>query len=308
MGDHAPAVRRRPAACDRQAGSRQALVLVLLIALAFGTADLHGRPPPVRAPGRRSRAEPLRITVDPARPAGRRARRATRPTCTRTARPPQFRIGAAGHHPARPPGAPQHFSDSQVVTALTIAKDYLVQSSLDPDVLDRQRRPARAGAARPRPARRSSTRASTSPGGRRPARRHRLAGPLRPAPRGPGRPRGPGPGHPPASPRSTRTPWRSSPTTPSCTPLRPAAGGAGRGRRAPRSSPSGASCSFRFDRDDLRTHRLELVVCLRAGRAAGLLRRRPDHLRPLLAGQTAKAGGPPGTDPYARARPRPCDP
>lgn len=48
MADHAPAVRRRP---TLQRGlSRQALILVLLIAIAFGTAIYMGVRHPYQAP------------------------------------------------------------------------------------------------------------------------------------------------------------------------------------------------------------------------------------------------------------------
>lgn len=48
MADHAPAVRRRPPL--RRGLSRQALILVLLIAVAFGTAIYMGVRHPTRTP------------------------------------------------------------------------------------------------------------------------------------------------------------------------------------------------------------------------------------------------------------------
>src|SRR5690606_34546526 len=62
--DHAPAVRRRPP--RRRSGlSRQALVLVLLIAVAFGTAVYMGVRHPYRTPVADAPAEPLRMTLVP---------------------------------------------------------------------------------------------------------------------------------------------------------------------------------------------------------------------------------------------------
>lgn len=60
---------------------------------------------------------------------------------------------------------------------------------------------------------------------------------------------------------------------------------------------------FRFDRDDLRLHRLEVQTSyVQAGPQSC-----PDDttgaLRPLLAGERAVARGPAGTDPYATGRP-----
>lgn len=56
---------------------------------------------------------------------------------------------------------------------------------------------------------------------------------------------------------------------------------------------------FRFDRDDLRMHQTELVVSYVQAGPLACAEDATNHLRPLLAGETAKAGGPAGTDPYA---------
>ncbi|MFE2043399.1 hypothetical protein ACFXAZ_21230 [Streptomyces sp. NPDC059477] len=134
MGDDAPAVRRRPPM--RRGLPRQALILVLLIAVAFGTAVYMGVRSPYdnQATTADDPVEPLRMTVVPLTPPGEV------PGTTDTARlyanspAAQFRVGAEGI-PLPATRSTEHFSDSQVVTALTTAKDYLVRSSLYPEVL-----------------------------------------------------------------------------------------------------------------------------------------------------------------------------
>ncbi|WP_030614704.1 hypothetical protein [Streptomyces sclerotialus] len=131
MGDHAPAVRSRHA-WSRFGGSRQALILVLLIALAFGTAIYMGVRHPYRAPDP-TPAPPLRSTVIPLAPVGTVP--GGQPGDLYDHSPAAgFRTGAAGVNlpVVRRTG---QFSDSQVMTALTTAKEYVVRSSLDPDTL-----------------------------------------------------------------------------------------------------------------------------------------------------------------------------
>lgn len=131
MGEHARAVRSLPGRAVRT-GSRAALALVVLIALAFGTAVFMGLRHPYQAPlGRR--AEPLRMTFVPLAP------RDAVPEGTPAG---LFAGSPAAHYPKggdgiNPPVARRtdNFSESQVVTALTTVKNYLVASSLDPDVL-----------------------------------------------------------------------------------------------------------------------------------------------------------------------------
>lgn len=133
MGDHARAVRARHAwARGGPCGPRQALMLVVLIALAFGTAVYMGVRHPYNAPRARP-AEPLRTTVIPLAPHG--AVPGARPADLFAHSPAaQFRIGAEGVNlPAV--RRTDHFSDSQMVAALTTAKEYIVRSSLDPRTL-----------------------------------------------------------------------------------------------------------------------------------------------------------------------------
>ncbi|MFD0021409.1 hypothetical protein [Streptomyces sp. NPDC058382] len=131
MGEHARAVRSLPGRTLRT-GSRTALVLIVLIALAFGTAVFMGFRHPYQTPVGR-RAEALRMTFVPLAPRG------TVPAGTPAG---LFAESPAAHYPEgaegiNPPvaGRTDNFSASQVVAALATVKNYLVASSLDPDVL-----------------------------------------------------------------------------------------------------------------------------------------------------------------------------
>ena len=135
MADHAPAVRRRP---PRHRGlSRQALILVLLIAVAFGTAIYMGVRHPYEAPAAQQPVEPLRMTVIPLSPQGTVPGAADPEYLYAHSPAAQFRVGAEGI-PLPAARRTAHFSDSQVVAALTTAKDYLVRSSLYPEVIGSQ--------------------------------------------------------------------------------------------------------------------------------------------------------------------------
>ncbi|WP_030760993.1 hypothetical protein [Streptomyces sp. NRRL F-2664] len=140
MGEHARAVRSRsiwssgaaPRTSTPGRGARQGMLLVLLIATAFAVAVYMGLRNPYVPPAD-GPAQPLSSTVVPLAPT----------TAVPGGLPPDlyarspaagYRVGAAGISlPAV--RRTHHFTDVQVVTALSIAKDYLVQSSLDPDVL-----------------------------------------------------------------------------------------------------------------------------------------------------------------------------
>ncbi|MEU5399073.1 hypothetical protein ABZ348_07215 [Streptomyces sp. NPDC005963] len=131
MGEHARAVRSLPSQA-RRSGPKQLLILILLVAVAFGTATYFGMRPSNPVPGGK-RAAPLRTTLIPLAPQGV-VPGGTPGDLYANSPAAQFRIGAAG---ITFPSAvrTKSFSQSQVVMALTIAKDYLVESSLDPDVL-----------------------------------------------------------------------------------------------------------------------------------------------------------------------------
>jgi hypothetical protein len=291
IGDHAPAVRRRPPM--RRGLSRQALVLVLLIAVAFGTAIYMGVRQPYEPPAAQP-TEPLRMTVIPLAPQAP-VPGSTNPENLYAHSPAaQFRIGAEGiTMPATRRTA--HFSDSQVVAALSTAKDYLVASALAPEVLNgstvRQartlldpqqldqfdqsfERPTADGRHAPTGwlVRFDSSRAELADS------RIRVQGTLQ------------------AAEYDASTLEVIADHT-FVYALRPA------------DSDDKAKSSlftvrrelhFRFDRDDLRTHQAELVVSYIQAGPLACSEDSTNHLRPLLAGQTAKAGGPAGTDPFAR--------
>ncbi|MFD8850421.1 hypothetical protein ACFV1Q_17420, partial [Streptomyces sp. NPDC059604] len=131
LTDHAPAVRSLPSRRFR-AGSKALVALILLIALAFGTAVYMGLRHPYQPPVGR-RAEPMRSTVVPLAPQGA-VPGGTAAGLLAKSPAAQFEKGAEGINlPAV--GRTDNFSDSQVEVALNTAKDYLVASSLDPDVL-----------------------------------------------------------------------------------------------------------------------------------------------------------------------------
>ncbi|MCX4629923.1 hypothetical protein [Streptomyces sp. NBC_01443] len=142
MGEHARAVRSRsvwsgggssrPRTSTPGRGARQGMLLVLLIAVAFAAAVYMGLSNPAVPPST-GRTDPLSSTVVPLAP--RTAVPGGRPVDLYAKSPAaEYRVGAAGITlPAV--RRTHHFTEGQVVTALSIAKDYLVQSSLDPDVL-----------------------------------------------------------------------------------------------------------------------------------------------------------------------------
>lgn len=290
MADHSPAVRRRP---PLQRGlSRQALILVLLIAIAFGTAIYMGVRHPYQTPATQP-AEPLRMTVIPLAP------QTAVPGATSTAElyadspAAQFRIGADGvTMPASRRTA--HFSDSQVVTALTTAKDYLVESSLDPSVLT-------GGATRP-------VRVLLDP-----QQLDQFDQSFE---------------HPIADGRHAPTGWlvRFDATRAQLADKKIRVQGTLQAAEFDANTlevvadhtfvyalkPAGANAEakaslftvrrelhFRFDRDDLRMHQAELAVSYVQAGPLACSEDTVSRFRPLLAGQTAKAGGPAGTDPYA---------
>ncbi|MCS0638127.1 hypothetical protein NX801_21210 [Streptomyces sp. LP05-1] len=133
MEEAAPAVRSRPA--PEPGPPRRgygALLLVPAVMLVFAAVVFVGARHPYPVPAER-RAEPLRtllVSLAPRGPVpGGRAEELY-------ARSPaaQFRTGAAGI-PLPPGRRTAHFSENQVMAALATAKDYLVRSSLDIGVL-----------------------------------------------------------------------------------------------------------------------------------------------------------------------------
>jgi len=290
VADHAPAVRRRPPL--RRGLSRQALVLVLLIALAFGTAIYMGVRHPYQAPAARQPVEPLRMTVIPLAPQGKVPGHTDPEYLYAHSPAAQYRVGAKGI-PLPASRRTAHFSDSQVVAALTTVKDYLVRSSLDPDTLTGgQVRPVRVlldtdqldqfdqSFAQPTADGRHAPTGwlvrFDSAGAQLADRKIRVQGSLQAAETG-----------------SSTLEVTADHTFVYA--LRPV-GAAG----------SEASLftvrrelHFRFDREDLRLHTAQLVVSYVQAGPLSCADDSTNHLHPLLAGQSAKAGGPAGTDPYA---------
>jgi len=276
----------------RRGLSRQALILVLLIAVAFGTAIYMGVRHPYQTPAAKH-PEPLRMTVIPLAP--QNAVPGSTDIASLYAHSPagQFRIGAEGITlPASRRTA--HFSDSQVVTALTTAKDYLVESSLDPDVLT-------GGATR-------SVRIRLDPqqldqfdqSFERPTAdgRHAPTGWLVRF----------DPNQAELADSKIRVQGTLSAAETDSDTLEVSADHTFVYALRPTGSDEKAKASlftvrrelhFRFDRDDLRMHQTELVVSYVQAGPLACAEDATNHLRPLLAGETAKAGGPAGTDPYA---------
>ncbi|WP_369222717.1 hypothetical protein AB5J52_15890 [Streptomyces sp. R39] len=291
MTDHAPAVRRRPPL--RRGLTRQALILVVLILVAFGTAIYMGVRHPYGTDEAQQPVEPLRMTVIPLSPQGTVPGAADAETLFAHSPAAQYEVGAEGI-PLPAARSTAHFSDSQVVTALTTAKDYLVRSSLYPEVLD-------SSEVRP-------TRALLDPG-----QLDQFDQSV---------------DHPTADGRHALTGWlvRFDPTRAELADPKIRVQGNLTAAETdpatlevtadhtfvyalrPTGAPAGAQVSlftvrreltFRFDRDDLRLHQTQLVVSYVQAGPLSCAEDAADHLHPLLAGQTAKAGGPAGTDPFA---------
>ncbi|MGW6744370.1 SCO2583 family membrane protein [Streptomyces sp. NPDC055025] len=139
MKDHAHAVRRVPPPPPKRRsrhpfrnGPRRVLLLFLVIVLAFGTAVYLGLRNPYHPPIGGTAAQ-LRMAVVPLAP--REPVPGGSPEDLFEHSPAaQFQEGPAGIAlpPARETG---DFSEGQVMAALTTVKDYLVASSMDPDVL-----------------------------------------------------------------------------------------------------------------------------------------------------------------------------
>jgi hypothetical protein len=291
MSDHTPAVRRRPHA--HRGLPRQALVLLLAIALAFATAIYLG----VRTPYRTAQIQqrpvaPLRMSVVPLAPRDAVPGAADPEDLYRNSPAAHFETGVEGialpaHH------GTAHFSDSQVVAALTSAQEYIRASSLDPEVL------TGGGAA--------AVRALLDPGQfdqfdqslHHPAAdgRHALTGwlvridPAQAQLADPGiRVQG---SLQVAETDSATLEVTADPTIVYA--LRPAGSAAG----APASLFTvRRQLRFRFDDADLRLHQVQLFD---SAVQAGPLSCADDsagRFHPVLAGRRADAGGPAGTDPY----------
>ncbi|MEU5362478.1 hypothetical protein ABZ354_03060 [Streptomyces sp. NPDC005925] len=291
IADHAPAVRPRPA--RRHGLPRQALILVLLIALAFGTAIYMGVRQPYGGLAGRHPTEPLRMTVVPLAPRGQVPGAADPDFLYGHSPAAQFRVGAEGI-PLPPARRTSHFSEGQVIAALSTAKDYIVRSALDPGVLtggnvrsvrllldtnqldqfDQSfERPAADGRHTPTGwlIRIDPARAELADD------QIRVQGSLE------------------AAESATATLEVTADHT-TVYALRPA----GAGNKAEASLFTvRRELHFRFDRDDLRLHQAQVLVSYVQAGPLSCSEDTSSRLRPLLAGQTARQGGPADTDPYS---------
>jgi hypothetical protein len=293
LAAHAPAVRRLPPA--RRRLPHQALILVLLIAVAFGTAIYMGvrHPYPATRTAGTPVVEPLRMSVVPLAPRGAVPGTTDVERLYEASPAAGFRVGAEGV-PLPAARRTEHFSDGQVLTALSTAKDYVVRSSLYPEVIT-------GGQVRP-------VRVLLDPD-----QLHQFDRSF---------------DQPAADGRHAPTGWlvRFDPAAAELADPGIRVNGSLRAEEADASTlevtsdhtfvyalrPPGAGTAaeaslfivrrelhFRFDRDDLRLHQAQVIG---SRLQAGPLSCSEDatvRLRPLLAGQTAEEGGPAGTDPYA---------
>ncbi|MFJ3665112.1 hypothetical protein ACIPSE_01520 [Streptomyces sp. NPDC090106] len=292
---HGPAVRRRPPI--RRGLTRQALVLVVLIALAFGTAVYMGVRHPYESPAAvRDPQLALRTTVVPLAPAGTVPGSADAEYLYAHSPAAQFRIGAAGITlPAARDTA--HFTETQVMSALDTVKEYLVRSSLHPEVLTGgETRPVRVLL---------------------PADQYlQFDESLR---------------HPAADGRHAVTGWlvRFDPRAAELADPRIRVSGTLAVREtastlleitadhtyvyAVRAAGTGAKgeaslftvrreLHFRFDHEDVRLHQAQLTVSYAQAGPMSCGDTASDRLTPLLAGQSAQGSAPSGTDPYTSDR------
>ncbi|NJP99427.1 SCO2583 family membrane protein [Streptomyces zingiberis] len=305
LGDRAPAVRDR-GPWSRTRGHRQVLLLVLLITMAFSTAVYLGIRSPYQAVAERE-PEPLRSAVLPLAPrdgvpGGEPGELFAHSPAAR------FRTGADGvaMPAARRTG---NFTDTQVLSALDAAKEYLVRSSLDPEVLTGSTvRPVRVLVDPGQHAQFDRSMDEPDDDGRHAATGWLLRfhpGEVTLADTG-------------VRVRGSLTVTEAGPDQLEVTgdhtfvyavkPARSADGerreGGGKkareGRDADRASlfTVRRETRFRFDRGDLRDHQLEVVQSrLRAG-PMSCSAETAEYLRPLLAGERAARAGPAATDPY----------
>ncbi|MFR9723302.1 hypothetical protein ACL02R_08015 [Streptomyces sp. MS19] len=138
LADHTTAVRRRPSEPHGPHGPlartvpRQGMALAVIILLAFAAAIYLGSRNPYGASGRLIPDPPSGTTVVLA-PADDVPGAADAEALFDSGPVRSFGIGEGGV--ALPDPRPtEHFSREQVLTALTLAKQYLVASALDPDV------------------------------------------------------------------------------------------------------------------------------------------------------------------------------
>jgi hypothetical protein len=278
--------------------SSQGIVLVLLIVVAFGTAIYMGIRNPYQAPASPP-VDPMRSTVLPLAPRDA-VPGATAADLYEHSPAAQFRSGADGVT-LPPVRRTPHFSQSQVLSALTVAKDYVVESSLDPRVLTGDE--VRAARNMLDPAQRAQFDQSVE------------------NPRNDGRHAATGwlvrfdPAEAALADSKVRVSGTMSVRENGAGALEVRAdhvfvyalraADAGRDKDAQKHTSLFTvrrEVRFRMDRQDMRAQRLSVEnVSMRAGPLPCSVDP-SDALAPLLAGEEAKDDGPAGTDPYARGR------
>jgi hypothetical protein len=132
LTDHSPPVRARPSGIHRL--SRQALILALLVTVAFVTAVYLGMRTPYQPPTAHRDTTPVRVAVIPLAPREAVPGAADADRLYEASPARAYESGEKGvtMPPAR---RTEHFSDGQVIAALAAARDYVIGSSLDPKVL-----------------------------------------------------------------------------------------------------------------------------------------------------------------------------
>jgi hypothetical protein len=297
MADHAHAVRVLPPSSVRglRRGAKQFIMLILVVAIAFGSAIYLGTRQPYRPPADAA-ASQLRTTVVQLSPQGKVPGGTPGDLFTHSPAA-QFLTGAAGIE--LPDGRQtRNFSDSQVMAALITAKDYLVASSLDPEVLaGRTVQPARMLIDPEQLGQFDHSLNAPADDGR-----NVPAGWLVRFDSGKVLLADPG--------VRVHGTFRVEETGPDALQVtadhtfvyavRPAGPATGPGPEASLFTVR-RELSFRFDRGDLQMHRVELLISdVQAGPQA-CSAEVPRTLRPLLAGQRAAGGGPGATttDPFA---------
>ncbi len=289
MDDHAPAVRTRHA-WARVSASRQVLLLVMLIALAFGTAVYMGLRHPYKEP-RPPTAEALRTAIVPLAPRDPVPGSTAVKDLFDSSPAAQFRDGAEG---VTLPAArrTQNFSESLVMAALATAKEYTVKSALDPAVL--------------------------TGGGHRTVRLLLAPSQLAQFDRSLSHPADDGryaatgwlirfdPAQVALADRTVRTQGTFSITEASPAALEVSSDHtfvyAVRAAKGPEEASLFTvrrTMRFRFDRDDLQEHHVQVLQSYLLAGPQSCSADDAGYLRPLLAGQKASTAGPNGTDPYA---------
>ncbi|MCQ6552872.1 hypothetical protein NPS70_06620 [Streptomyces sp. C10-9-1] len=295
MGDHARAVRSLPAV--RRGGSGQVLLVVVLVAVAFAGAVYLGLRQP-QQPAASRPAEAMRMTLTSLAPRGQVPGGTPRQVLD-NGPAADYRSGAEGlAMPAVRRTA--HFTEAQVTAALATVKDYLVASSLDPDVLTGgEVRAVRALLHPDQLAQFDRAVADPAADGR-----HAMTGWIVRF----------DPEHVALADREVRVRGALQVTEGAsgalevtsdhtfAYALKPAEGAAAR--------KAGASLftvrrelHFRLDRDDLRQRRVEVLAGDTQAGPQDCAADATAVLRPLLAGERAGTEGPAGTDPYAPGPP-----